>query len=459
MNPLRSMRGRVAALVVAAVALALLAVGAVVVGSFAARERESLDRSLRQRPAPQVVRGLRRLQRRGTTTALPPALRGGSVFARLSRGGRTLVDLGAPDGLGPPGRPGLRTSSARGGDYRVLTRRLATGANVEVGTSLGPARSSTAALRTRVLLLSLLAVVLAGALAWWLAGVALGPLRGLRAGARRVSTTSDLSNRLAEEAGVEEIDALSASVNAMLGRLEASVAGTERALSATREFTADAGHELRTPLTALHANLSALARNPDMGPADRQSLLADAEADGRRALALLESLQILARGEAATAVAFEDVDLVAMVDLALERGARRHPDVEFGLAGGTPGDVTVRAWPDGLTTLLDNLLENAALHGRPEGRVEASVHRGDTAVELIVDDDGPGIPTDQRERVFERFERAARPGAEGSGLGLALVRQQARLHGGEAAIESSPAGGARLAVRLAVSPAAERESG
>ncbi|MDP8969626.1 MAG: sensor histidine kinase [Actinomycetota bacterium] len=113
-------------------------------------------------------------------------------------------------------------------------------------------------------------------------------------------------------------------------------------------------------------------------------------------------------------------------------------------------------WPEGLRVLVDNLLENALRHGRPDGSVQVALSVTDGRVRLTVDDDGPGIPRDDRGRVFERFTRGRNARAPGSGLGLALVAQQAAVHDGSAVIEDAPSGGARVTVDLAAPPAADQ---
>jgi signal transduction histidine kinase len=111
------------------------------------------------------------------------------------------------------------------------------------------------------------------------------------------------------------------------------------------------------------------------------------------------------------------------------------------------GAVTVDAWEPGLRALVDNLLENAARHGRSDGEVRVAVQVRE-GVELVVEDDGPGVPEGDRGRIFEPFVRLEE-GSEGSGLGLALVAQQARHHGAVISVSSSPAsGGARFTVRF-----------
>jgi two-component system sensor histidine kinase PrrB len=218
----------------------------------------------------------------------------------------------------------------------------------------------------------------------------------------------------------------------MLARLEAS-------LDAARRFTADAGHELRTPLTSLRANLATLG-HADLPAAERTRVLAELDEQQRRLAALLEALQALARGDAGAAPRHVPLDLADLADTAVVDARRRHPDLDLGLDG--PAEAPATGDPAGLRAALDNLLENAARHGARTVRVRVEPRR------LIVDDDGPGIPPADRERVFERFTRG-RTAGPGSGLGLAIVAQQAALHGGRAYATDSPLGGARLVLALA----------
>jgi two-component system, OmpR family, sensor histidine kinase PrrB len=292
-------------------------------------------------------------------------------------------------------------------------------------------------------------VVLVAALSWWLAGLALRPLGRLRAAAGKVITTRDLSTRLPADDAPEEVHALSDSVNAMLARLERSAAETDAALEATRQFAGDAGHELRSPMTALRANLGALRRNPDLDPTERRAAVEAAEREAERALRLLQALQTLARGDAGAALPREPVELGELVETAVETARSRHPEISWRLQAPSE-ELELHGWPDGLRALVDNLLENAARHGRRDGAVETSLERDGDGLVLTVDDDGPGVPAADRDRIFERFVQGGGRHADGSGLGLALVRQQARLHGGEVVTAESPLGGARFRVRFAV---------
>ena len=435
-----------------AVAGVLLAVGAAAVASFAERERSRVEQDLAGRPLRGLVRALSGLEQGGPggppgLPEPPPALRPEGEYVRLIADGRVLRSVDPPQGLPVPDGPGMRTLETDGERYRSLTRAVPGGGLLEVGVDLAPADDRVAALRNRLLVLGGLGVALVGALSWWLAGVALRPLGALRAAAGRVSSTRDLSTRLPALDAPAEVGELSASINAMLARLERSAGETEAALQATRRFAGDAGHELRTPMTALRANLGALRRNPDLDAAERRATLDDAEHEADRIVRLLDVLQTLARGDASAALPRETLDLSGLVEAAVEAARSRHPDVTWRLEA-PPEELELSGWPDGLRALADNLLENAARHGRPRGVVEATLARDDGAVVLTVDDDGNGVRPTDRERIFERFARGAGSRTDGSGLGLALVRQQARLHGGEVTVSDGPLGGARFEVRL-----------
>jgi two-component system, OmpR family, sensor histidine kinase PrrB len=238
------------------------------------------------------------------------------------------------------------------------------------------------------------------------------------------------------------------SFNAMLARLGRSSADRERALAATRRFAADAGHELRTPLTSVLATLSSLRRHPELDDQRRAAMLDDALTEHRRLVVLVDGLQAMARGDASTAPDGE-MDLAELAGAAVEAAAARHPGCEV-TAALPPAPVRVRGWEPGLRLVLDNLLENAARHGggRPPVRLTLEPPRDGDGPVLHVDDGGPGVPAGDRERVFEPFVRLQAAQHPGSGLGLALVAQQVRHHGGTVTAGDSPLGGARFTVRL-----------
>jgi len=233
---------------------------------------------------------------------------------------------------------------------------------------------------------------------------------------------------------------VAAVVDTALDRYDAQVVLTNHALQTARSFAASAAHELRTPLASIGANLDTLQRHPDMGPADSAEILTDLVDGHRRAVGLLTMLGVLAQGELVTAESFEPVDLADLVDAAVSSAQSRHPHAV--ITADCPGQVPGYGWPDGLRCIIDNLIDNAAIHGRDPGtgrvRVRLTLrNRVDGAV-LSVIDDGPGIAQDRHRSVFDRFSCSA--DSPGSGLGLALVKQQVTLHGGQVTVGAPPGG-------------------
>jgi two-component system sensor histidine kinase PrrB len=342
----------------------------------------------------------------------------------------------------PPDVPidnGYRTIDIDGQSWRSLT--LGDGnERFQILSTLEPVDDRVARIRNIVLLLGLGALLATALIAWAFTGFALRPLARLQAGATRVSGTEDLTAGLPEDDGPEEVRSLAGALNGMLGRLRAS-------MLATRRFAADAGHELRTPLTGMQANLDALDRNPDLPVEQRTELVRETLDEQQRIVALLDGLQALARGEAAESLPREDVELADLVDTAVFSARRRRPGVSFDLVDDI-GDATVHGWAGGLRLIVDNLLDNAAIHGG--GQVRVGLEQRDERLVIRVDDDGPGIPPEERERLLEPFARgvAAAVATDGTGLGLAIVAQQVALHGGTLALGESPLGGLGVEVGL-----------
>ncbi len=433
---------------VAAVALSGLLAATLLVAAVERDGREAVDRDLRQRVA-QIAAP--RLGRFGGRRGREQLLIGAGTFAQVAYGGR-VVDQGGDvpaDAPPVPGTDGFATVRIGDEDWRSFTVSLGSGdARLQLLSSLAPVEARASSLRRLVLLIGLAALAVTALAAWAFTTLAVQPLARLRAGAAAVSGAEDLSRLpLPEDEGPVEVRSLARTLNEMLARLQASTAAMQRALQATRRFAADAGHELRTPLTGLRANLDALARNPDLPTAERQALIADTAAEQERIVHLLDGLQALARGEAAETLPQEDIVLADLVDAAVFSARRRHPATTFELDDRL-GDTTVRGWAGGLRLLVDNLLDNAALHGRREGVVRARLDPAGEDVLVCVEDDGQGIPAAERERLLEPFARGHETAADGTGLGLAIVAQQVALHGGELELGDSRLGGLSVGVRL-----------
>ena len=268
-----------------------------------------------------------------------------------------------------------------------------------------------------------------------LARLALAPLERLRGTAGEVAETADLSRRVAVGEGPVEVDALAGDLNAMLERLEDAAEGREAALASARRFAADAGHELRTPLTSLEANL--VDRAPSTRRAATPTGWPRSSSSFRRSRA----------GRPGRPARAEDVDLGELADAVVARRCARATRTSQARLEAPEQGPLVRGEAESLRMLLDNLVENAALHGRPGGTVVVSAAAlADGGAELLVDDDGPGIPAADRARVLERFARGADADGPGTGLGLSIAAAQAARHGGALTLEDSPLGGLRVRV-------------
>ncbi|HZP30951.1 MAG TPA: ATP-binding protein [Acidimicrobiia bacterium] len=277
-------------------------------------------------------------------------------------------------------------------------------------------------------------VLLVGALAWYLAGRALRPVELIRAEAAAI-TGSTMHRRVPEPETHDEVGRLARTMNAMLERLERS---SER----QRQFVSDASHELRSPVTVIRAQLEVALRRGDEvdWPAVAERVLAEDERLEQTITELLELARVDENNDHSDFVEV-DLDEVVLEEVSRVRGVG--VDVSRVSAGRVLGKAQQ------LARVVHNLLDNARRHA--DRAVAVSLEEHDDVVELHVDDDGPGIAPDDRERVFERFTRLDEGRARdagGMGLGLALVKATVERHEGTVHIEDSPLGGARFVVKL-----------
>ena len=326
---------------------------------------------------------------------------------------------------------GFTTVEIDGTPWRSLVRD-STGAQVQVLQSLAPVAERRERNILLVVWVTLAATALGAVGGWLLASRLLRPLERLRAAAVTLRDERDSDERLPVLGGPVEVADLSSTLNTMLDRLRSST-------NSARRFTADAGHELRNPLTSIGAYLEALERLPDGGDAHRAQVLAGMRTEYDRVVSLLGGLQALARGDAGVLPARDEFELSDVVEGAVAHAQRHHPDVRFVVDA--LDEARVSGWMDGIRGATDNLLENAALHGRPSGTVHVELRARPGNVTLTVSDDGPGIAPELRVEMLGRFVRGQRTRSEGSGLGLALVAQQAELHGGSFSLATSKSGG------------------
>jgi signal transduction histidine kinase len=333
------------------------------------------------------------------------------------------------------------------GQLRVLkmaihSRASAAPVTVGVGESLGTVTQAQKGVARAFILAGALA--LAGALlASYLIGTAVSrPLRRMAAVAARVDE-GDLHPRIHNRGReAEEVLVLAEAFNHMLDRLTDAFAGQ-------RAFVADASHELRTPLTVIRGQLEVLAAQEDPPAEEVRRVERLVQAEIARVSRLVDDLLLLAKTEQTEFLRPQSIELQSFVG-ELWDGVSLLAARRFELGPIPAGTLT--ADPDRVAQALRNLLANAVEHTREgDGLVRLRVERAGERVRMIVEDDGPGIPPEERERVFRRFHRVDRArsrSAGGTGLGLAIVRAIADAHGGSVRAEASAEGGARLVLEL-----------
>lgn len=281
--------------------------------------------------------------------------------------------------------------------------------------------------------LSLLAALLGAVIGATAVGRVLGPVRRLGAGARRIAD-GELGTRI-DLAGDPDLDPIASSFNRMAEAVQARI-------SRERRFSANVSHELRSPLTSVLGTAELLEAGRDRLPEREVRLVTVLVQQVRRMSHTLLDLLEISRISAEDPPQWESADLA---DLCREVVSQRGVDPST-VIGDEP---TIRTDGRRLERIVGNLIDNAEQHAG--GVAQVMIQQDSNAVRILVDDAGPGIDEEIRERLFEPFVRGKSPGhTDGAGLGLAIVREQADILGGDVTVEHSPAGGARFVVRLPI---------
>jgi signal transduction histidine kinase len=322
--------------------------------------------------------------------------------------------------------------------YRLLSRRV-NDYIVHFASPTDDIDESIAALRRALAVAIPFAVVVLAGLIWWLVGRTLRPVEAIRHQVAGITGTS-LYTRVPEPDSNDEIQRLAHTMNAMLDRVE-------QASASQRRFVADASHELRSPLTRIRSELEVDLAHPDSADAaaTHRSVLEEVEHMQR----LVDDLLVLARHDNQPSMPAL-TSVVDLDDIVLDE-IRRHADASVEIDAGAVSAAQVSGNPAHLARLVRNLIDNAIRHARMTVTVSLAEHQ--TTAILTITDDGPGIPTADQERVFERFTRLdfARASADGgSGLGLAIARAIVADHHGTIAFDPHHDRGARVVVQLPI---------
>ncbi len=355
----------------------------------------------------------------------------------------------APD-LGPP-RVGLsHHGSLRVVAAPIISDRGRVAAYVQYARNEGPIDSTI-----ERLWLFIAAGVIGGVLLACLAGLtianrAMRPIASLTATAREIASTRDPSRQMPGPETDDEVGELARTLEQMLRSLDAARAEREGAMQKQREFVADASHEMRTPLTSVIANLELLQASLQPQGSEEREMVDSALRSSRRMSRLVADLLLLARADAGRISERSDCDLAEIVGDAAEEIAPVAGSRRLQMSNGRP--LPVRGNRDELHRMVINLLDNAVRHTAEDGTIELRTELAGGRARVEVADDGPGIPREMREQVFERFVRGSGPAdtaqGGGTGLGLAIVRAVAESHGGRVSAETAPLGGALIAVSL-----------
>ncbi len=336
---------------------------------------------------------------------------------------------------------GFSNVEANGTTYRIFSVQT-NSQTVQVAQDMAVRRHMASSLALRTVAPIALMVPLLMLAVWWVISGSLKPVARVQGqvAARQADDLSPVS-----EAGLpDEVRPLVQELNLLFGRVKT-------AFEAQQNFVADAAHELRTPLSALKLQVASLERAGDEQA--RATAVARLSAGIERATRLVEQLLVLARQEEGAAASSSTVDLAALGRQALGElaGHAQLKNIDLGLHHAD--EVSVQGQADALLILIRNLVDNAIKYTPAGGRVDLEVWAEPDGARIEVHDSGPGIPVEERERVFDRFYRIPGSEASGSGLGMAIIKAIADRHHAKLTLgESERLKGLRASVQFQLNP-------
>jgi two-component system OmpR family sensor kinase len=337
------------------------------------------------------------------------------------------------------------------GDYRAAAMVTADGAHVVTALPTQAVTNTVTGYVAVEVVVAALALLVAGTVGLVLVRRELRPLDRVAATARRVARLPldrgevVIAERVpaADTDPSTEVGQVGAALNTMLGHVESALTARHESEVQVRQFVADASHELRTPLASIRGYAELVRRLPEELPPGALQAMARVESESERMTALVEDMLLLARLDAGRPLASEPLDVSVLAIDAVTDAHAAGPDHRWALDLPDDDELLVLGDDHRLRQVLANLLSNARVH-TPAGTtvtVRARRVRGDVVVHVC--DDGPGIPPELRDRLFQRFTRgdASRARTSGStGLGLSIVHAVVTAHGGSITVSSSPAG-------------------
>src|SRR5919201_1137539 len=293
-----------------------------------------------------------------------------------------------------------------------------------------------------------------GVAAYWLTRRELRPLERMAEQSRAIAA-GDLSQRLQPDDPRTEVGLLGGALNAMLAEIERAFAERLAAEERLRRFVADASHELRTPVTSIRGYAELFRRGAGDRPADLANVMRRIEEEGKRMGELVEELLLLARLDQGLTLERRPVEVSAVLDAAVDAARPADPGRLIDVDSQRP--LVVLGSASRLRQVIDNLLTNARVHTPAGTPIHVRLAAEHKQVVLAVADEGPGVPAEEADRIFERFYRTDRSRTRsqgGVGLGLAVVRSVVEAHGGAVGFRARPGGGSSVRIVLPLAPAA-----
>ena len=363
-----------------------------------------------------------------------------------------------PPGLPGSGGPGEGTTTyfttlSSGPSYRAIAIAATMAQGQVPGTFIVAIPLTDVEGTLHRLLLVELAVAAAvvagvGALGWWLVRLGLRPLDRMAETAGAIAG-GDLSRRVEPDDARTEVGRLGRALNTMLRQIEASFQRQRASEERLRRFIGDASHELRTPITSIRGYAELFRRGAGERPEDLDTAMRRIEDEGARMGVLVDDLLLLARLDQGRPLERAPVDLASLVTDAVHDAGAADPARRFELT--VDGEVRVMGDELRLRQVVANLLANARTHTPAGTPIEVRVGRSSEVASIEVEDHGPGVSPEERDRIFERFYRGdpSRSRASGgAGLGLSIASAIVEAHGGRIRITSREGGGATFLVTL-----------
>jgi two-component system OmpR family sensor kinase len=387
--------------------------------------------------------------------ALFPSTARPALVELLTRDGRVLQVARTPDATSVE-LPTAALLARPGSSQRLASERLqaiavplADGRTVIAAVAVGPSMAELAHLSTLNFQVAAAVILLAAIVAALVLTSSLRPLRRIAATADAIAAGS-MGDRIPLPSKGSEIAPVATALNRMLSEIEQAFAARDATEERLRRLLADASHELRTPLTSIRGYAELFRRGADQDPDDLAAVMRAIEDESARMTRLVDDLLLLARLDDQQPLERQPLALDDIVEAAAEAATvvdRTRPlDLDLG-----PRPTVVTGDGGRLRQLIDNLLSNTRQHTPPGTAVSVRLSTAANEAVLRVADTGPGIPTEEQERIFDRFFRldgARSPGRGGTGLGLAIVQAIATAHNGRVTVANAQPHGAAFELRI-----------